>query len=94
MPDQPWRDMKDPEQRREARKYFEHRAIEDLPGDVVKLFDENHRLRKENATQAKAILLLNTEIGKYHRSLLANWIATVVQVLALASALIKLFWLR
>ena len=94
MPGEPWRDLPDPEQRREARKYFEQRAIEDLPGDVVKLFDENHRLRKENATQAKAILLLDREVGKYHRSLIVNWIATAVQVLALLTALIKLFWLR
>ena len=94
MPEQSWRDLPDPEQRRDAREYFENRAVEQLPGDVVKLFDENHRLKKENAAQTKSILLLNAEVEKYQHSLKNNWIATVVQLLALITALIKLFWLR
>lgn len=90
----PWRDLGDPTAQEAARDHYRHRPIEKLPEDVLRLYDENHKLRKENNLQSKAILILEAEGARDRRNMIANWIVTVGQVLALTTALIKIFWLR
>lgn len=96
QPQIPWRDQlaDDPKALKDARKYFEHRELAKLPGDVVTLFDLVHSQSKELNQKNRAILLLNSELEHARRNLWANWIVTIGQFLALATALVKLFWLR
>ena len=95
MPGQPaWRDLPDPEQRQSAREFFLDRQLDQLPKDMVHLYDLVDKLRKENDFKARALLNVQAELDHAHRNLLLNWLFTVGQAFALITALIKLFWLR
>lgn len=90
--EQAWRDNPDPLIQKSAREYFKHRELEKLPGDVVRLYDENHKLKQQLNVKTRDILLLQAEITRRDRSLMSNWLVTVAQLLGLAAALIKVFW--
>jgi hypothetical protein len=90
--EQAWRDNPDPLIQKSAREYFKHRELEKLPGDVVKLYDENHKLKQQLNIKARDILVLQAEIKRRDHSLLGNWLVTLAQLLGLAAALIKVFW--
>jgi hypothetical protein len=76
------------------REEYMRRSLDKLPADVVHLYDLTWKQKREIDLKAKAILVLNAELEHSRRNLFANWILTVGQLLALVTALIKIFWLR
>jgi hypothetical protein len=76
------------------REEYLRRSVDKLPADVVHLYDLTWKQMRENDLKARVLLLQQAELDRNHRSLLINWLVTIAQIAALATALIKVFWLR
>lgn len=73
------------------RKQYLQRSLDELPRDVVHLYDLTWNQKRELDRKQKDILELQAALEAKRRSDLINWIVTAGQFFGLIAALIKAY---